>query len=41
MVESSDDITLAALVFLDSVVASLMVKLGRKEEELRARHANI
>ncbi|MFQ6129391.1 MAG: 6-phospho-3-hexuloisomerase [Candidatus Hadarchaeaceae archaeon] len=30
-----------ALVFLDSVVASLMVKLGRKEEELRARHANV
>lgn len=30
-----------ALVFLDSVVASLMVKLGRKEEELRARHATI
>ena len=30
-----------ALVFLDSVVASLMVKLGRKEEELQARHANI
>ena len=30
-----------ALVFLDSVVASIMVKLGRKEEELRARHANI
>ena len=30
-----------ALVFLDSVVASLIVNLGRKEEELRARHANI
>lgn len=30
-----------ALVFLDSVIASLMVKLGRNEEELRARHANI
>ncbi len=30
-----------ALVFLDSVVASLIVKLGRKEEELRARHATI
>ncbi len=30
-----------ALLFLDSVVASLMVKLGRKEEELRARHATI
>ncbi len=30
-----------ALVFLDSVIASLMVKLGRKEEELQARHANI
>lgn len=30
-----------ALVFLDSVIASLMVKLGRKEEELQARHADI
>jgi len=30
-----------ALVFLDGVIASLMVKLGRKEEELRARHATI
>ena len=30
-----------ALVFLDSVIASLMVKLGRNEEELLARHANI
>lgn len=30
-----------ALVFLDSVVASLIAKLGRKEEELRARHATI
>ena len=30
-----------ALVFLDSVIASLMVKLGRNEEELQARHANI
>jgi len=27
-----------ALVFLDAVIASLMVKLGRKEEELKARH---
>ncbi len=32
---------ITALVFLDSVVASLMTKLGRKEEELRARHATI
>ena len=30
-----------ALVFLDGVIASLMVKLGRKEEELWARHATI
>lgn len=30
-----------AMVFLDGVIASLMVKLGRKEEELRARHATI
>ncbi len=30
-----------ALVFLDGVIASIMVKLGRKEEELRARHATI
>jgi len=32
---------IASLVFLDSVIASLMVKLGRKEDELRARHATI
>lgn len=32
---------ITSLVFLDSVIASLMLKLGRKEEELRARHANI
>lgn len=32
---------ITALVFLDSVVATLMAKLGRKEEELRARHATI
>lgn len=32
---------ITALVFLDSVIAGLMVKLGRKEEELRTRHANI
>ncbi len=32
---------ITALVFLDSVVAGLMAKLGRKEEELRARHATI
>jgi len=30
-----------ALVFLDSVVASIMIKLGKKEKELQARHANI
>jgi 6-phospho 3-hexuloisomerase len=30
-----------ALVFLDGVIASLMNKLGKKEEELRARHATI
>jgi 3-hexulose-6-phosphate synthase/6-phospho-3-hexuloisomerase len=30
-----------ALVFLDGAIASLMVKLGRKEEELKARHATI
>ena len=32
---------ITTLVFLDSVIASLMVKLGQKEEELRARHATI
>ncbi|MEM2878060.1 MAG: 6-phospho-3-hexuloisomerase [Candidatus Hadarchaeales archaeon] len=32
---------ISSLVFLDSVIASLMVKLGRKEDELRARHATI
>ena len=32
---------ITAITFLDSVIASLMVKLGRKEEELRARHATI
>lgn len=32
---------ITALTFLDSVIASLMVKLGKKEEELRARHATI
>jgi len=30
-----------SLVFLDSVIASLMTKLGQKEEALRARHATI
>lgn len=30
-----------ALIFLDGVVASLMRKLGKKEEELRERHATI
>ncbi len=30
-----------ALVFLDSVIAGLMVKLGRNEEELWKRHATI
>lgn len=32
---------ITALVFLDSIIASLMVKLGIKEEDLRARHATI
>ena len=32
---------ITAITFLDGVIASLMVKLGRKEEELRARHATI
>lgn len=32
---------ITALTFLDSVIASLMIKLGRKEEELEARHATI
>ena len=30
-----------ALVFLDSVIASLKIKLGRREEELRKRHATV
>jgi 6-phospho-3-hexuloisomerase len=32
---------ITALTFLDSVIASLMVRLGRGEEELRVRHAII
>jgi 3-hexulose-6-phosphate synthase/6-phospho-3-hexuloisomerase len=32
---------ITALTFLDGVIASLMVKFGIKEEELRARHATI
>lgn len=32
---------ITALVFLDSVIASLMTKLGKNEGELRARHATI
>ena len=32
---------ITALTFLDGAISSLMVKLGRKEEELRARHATI
>lgn len=30
-----------AMVFLDGVIASLMTKMGEKEEDLRARHATI
>jgi 6-phospho-3-hexuloisomerase len=30
-----------AMVFLDSVIVELMVRLGKDEEELRSRHANI
>ncbi|MEW6592500.1 MAG: 6-phospho-3-hexuloisomerase [Candidatus Hadarchaeota archaeon] len=29
------------MVFLDGVIAAMMVKLGKKEEDLRARHATI
>jgi 6-phospho 3-hexuloisomerase len=32
---------IGAMVFLDGVIASLMVKLGRKEEDMRAKHATI
>jgi len=32
---------IAALVFFDGVIASLMTTLGKKEEDLRARHATI
>ncbi len=32
---------IGAMVFLDGTIASLMVKLGRKEEDMRARHATI
>jgi len=30
-----------AMVFLDGVIAALMIKLGKKEEDLKARHATI
>jgi 6-phospho-3-hexuloisomerase len=30
-----------SMVFLDSVIVELMVRLGKDEEELRSRHANI
>ena len=29
------------MVFLDGVIAALMIKLGKKEEDLKARHATI
>ncbi|MEW6222545.1 MAG: 6-phospho-3-hexuloisomerase [Candidatus Hadarchaeota archaeon] len=29
------------MVFLDGVIAAMMVKLGKKEEDLKARHATI
>jgi len=32
---------IAALVFFDGVIAGLMAALGKKEEDLRARHATI
>lgn len=32
---------IAALIFLDAVVTGLMTALGKKEEDLRARHATI
>lgn len=32
---------ITSLVLLDSVIASLMIKLGKREEDLRARHATI
>jgi 6-phospho 3-hexuloisomerase len=32
---------ITAIVFLDGVVASLMTSLGKKEEDLRARHATV
>ncbi len=32
---------ITALVLLDSVIAELMVRLGKTEEDLRMRHANI
>ncbi|MEM4696283.1 MAG: 6-phospho-3-hexuloisomerase, partial [Desulfurococcaceae archaeon] len=31
----------AAMIFLDGVVAELMEKLGKTEEDLRKQHANI
>jgi len=32
---------IGSMAFLDGVISSLMVKLGKKEEDLRARHATI
>jgi 6-phospho 3-hexuloisomerase len=32
---------IGAMVFLDGVISSLMAKLGKREEDLRARHATI
>ena len=32
---------IAALIFLDAVITGLMAALGKKEEDLRARHATI
>lgn len=32
---------IAALVMLDAVIAELMARLGKTEEDLRSRHANI
>ena len=32
---------IAALIFLDAVITGLMTALGKKEEDLRARHATI
>jgi len=32
---------ISSMVFLDAIISSLMVKLGKKEEDLRAKHATI